>query len=502
MDITALLQLLRRWWLVLALVVLAASWFGHHTAAQRAPVYESEVRLLVGPINADEDVLRASGRLAQTYAELATGTNLRAEVIDELELEVDPEAVDVRASASEVTRLLTVQVRYHDQQQVAVIADGIARRLIALGDRPVPVNPDRIDIGDPAPPPEVRPEGRLSVVSEATVPDGPEAPEETLSAVLSGLAGLAAALAPILLYEYTNPRVRDVTELHELTSVPLLGAVGSHRPRRRRPPSQRLVVNAMPRSLTAESFRVAATELEAAVRTHDRLHSLLVTGTRPDDGSGDLAANLCAALAGSGHRVLLVDDDTAAQQVSRYLDDGSDQGSLTVDLRRGPAMTVLRYRDVMADLDYESSAARHWIDGQLEDHDVVVVHAGPPAGSLSTLVWAGSVDGSILAVRREVTRRSEVTEALAGLARVQANVVGVVFDRRGAGIVRSLRVLLRRQRRRLGGIVRGGADPHDEHVRYEAPDASSETPRARPELASVRPGKSDAVVAERDHGTG
>ncbi len=354
------------------------------------------------------------------------------------------------------------------------------------------------------PPPEVRPEGRLTVVSEPTVPERPEAPDEALSGVLAGLAGFAAALAPILLYEYTNPRVRDVAELHELTSAPLLGALGSHRPLRRRAPEQSLVVNAMPRSMTAETFRVAATELEAAVRTHARLHSLLITGTRPDDGSGDLAADLCAALAGSGHRVLLVDDDIASQQVTRHLDDGSDQRSLAVGLRRGPAMTVLRFRDLMAHLDYESSAARHWIDGQLEDHDVVVVHASPPPGSLSTLVWAGSVDGSILVVRRELTRRSEVTEALASLARVRAEVLGVVFDRRGAGIVRSLRVLLRRQQRRLGDMVRGDepdGDLGEEPLRPEG-DGAPEGDGERPELASVRPRPSHGLVTEPDHGTG
>jgi uncharacterized protein involved in exopolysaccharide biosynthesis len=101
----------RRAWIVV-LATAGAAVAAHVAAAAHPRVHEASAVMLVGPLKADIDTLRASGPLAETYAELAQSRPVLAATDRRLH---EPGAASaITTSANQTTRLLTVEARDAD----------------------------------------------------------------------------------------------------------------------------------------------------------------------------------------------------------------------------------------------------------------------------------------------------------------------------------------------------------------------------------------------------
>jgi Mrp family chromosome partitioning ATPase len=262
-------------------------------------------------------------------------------------------------------------------------------------------------------------------VEPPVTPSEPISPQVELSALLAALAGIVIAAAPILLLEYARQPVRSVEDLQRENSVSVLGVLGAGRPSRRNRGPQRLVIETMPRSHVADTFRSLAAELDS-VRQSTR--SLLVMGTVPGDGSGDVAANLAAALTESGRSVTLVDEDAGERSVSGLLAVREGTAFGLSGIASG-TLYVRPFEGVAAELELDPVRARLWLDSLLESTNRVVVHA-PAGASLTTLLWATAADATIVVVRRDLAQQDKLTATVDRLQRVGATVLGLVFDSR------------------------------------------------------------------------
>ena len=72
MELSGYLAVARRWWWTLIVSAWIAGLTGYLVASAIPPTYESQVKVLVGPLNAPTDVLRSTGLLVQTYAQYVT----------------------------------------------------------------------------------------------------------------------------------------------------------------------------------------------------------------------------------------------------------------------------------------------------------------------------------------------------------------------------------------------------------------------------------------------
>ena len=68
MELSGYFAVVRRWWWTLLVAAWVAGLAGFYVASRIPPTYESSVQLLVGPLNTDDETLRASGQLIQTDA--------------------------------------------------------------------------------------------------------------------------------------------------------------------------------------------------------------------------------------------------------------------------------------------------------------------------------------------------------------------------------------------------------------------------------------------------
>lgn len=138
------LDTIRRWLWLLILTTLVAGMATFWFVKDQSLLYESKVRLIIGPgidtPDPDMNALRAGGQLMQTYAELSmTGPFLQS-IIDEFNLGVSPlllrESIEV--TTNQETQILSIAVRRQDPAQSIAIANFAADKLVELS----PSSPD------------------------------------------------------------------------------------------------------------------------------------------------------------------------------------------------------------------------------------------------------------------------------------------------------------------------------------------------------------------------
>jgi capsular polysaccharide biosynthesis protein len=362
------LGVLQRWRWILVAATLAAGAAGYLTAGGGPPTYESRAVLLVGPISTDLDTLRAAGQLGETYAQIATSGP--ALVATARRAGVRGGRLDVRASASPVTRLLNITVRASDAQLAARVANANAAVLVDRAAQRKPVSP-----------------GYLQVISPASAGDPTTGPGNVTIALVAALAGLLGTLALGLALDRSGTAVHDVDDLEQLSGARCVGRVSRSalRGRRGRDP----VVERDPGSAAADEYRLLAARLGLS-----GLHSLLVIGD--DEDGATVAANLAAALEASGSRVALL--EVESQAAGPRPNGANGQG--------GPKARIAR------------AATKA---------DLVLLHSPGLQQCPAALRWAACTEGTLLVVRRYQTSRDDVQVTAEHLGRARASLVGTVL---------------------------------------------------------------------------
>jgi receptor protein-tyrosine kinase len=386
--------------------------------ANRLPAaYEAEARLLVGPLSADKDTLSAAGAQARTYAALATTTPMLAATARRSGLGTSAAAVRSKVrdvTASDVTRLISIRVRDREPARAATIANALAEVLRA-----------RASIGPPV--------GNLHIVESAAAPRTSVGPSASLIVPLAAVAGLLGAFGIVVLVDSLTTAVRTEGDLAAVSPVAVLGSVNGAR-RGDRP----LVMEAEPHSAAAAGYRLLATKISLS-NSERPLRSILVLDAHGGRSSGRLAANLAAALAEDGTRVVVIDGGEQAGVMELFQQEGKAStekvqrarplriGQLTFDRfrLRGPRLVVVQPRKPSEPL-YPDQAAET-IEHLLTGADLVVLTAPPVDGSASSMVWAHAADATVLVAERDHTKREQMGPAVESLRIAEANVIGTVL---------------------------------------------------------------------------
>ena len=423
MELSGYLATARRWWWTLLVATWIAGLAGYLVATRIPPTYEARALMLVGPYEGDLNTLRASGQLALTYADLVTTTPRLEAAISQVGADLSASELKsaTRVTANDTTRTLTIRVQSGDQVKAAELANALAGQLTAL-----------VSLGTG------RPEGQLLIIEFAAPPASPVAPQVSLIAILTALAGFLGALVVVVLIEYIGATVRSRDDVSRLVPVPFLGQIEGQRSSR---PGRGLVVERLPASRMASSYRIVATKV-AFAETDEPVRSLLLVGAQSGDGTGETAVNVAAALATSGRRTVLVDGDDVDGEATALL--GLDDRPGLAEIIRGQAdasgVILAHGADLhvipvgRSSLDFlDDGAVRRLMDRLLTDHDLVIVAGPPTLGSAEALVYARATDAAVVVVRRDQTKRDALAHAVESLALVGATVLGVVLDARSGG---------------------------------------------------------------------
>jgi capsular exopolysaccharide synthesis family protein len=231
-----------------------------------------------------------------------------------------------------------------------------------------------------------------------------------------------------------------------LTSGTVKGGYYGRRKRRESPhaASQKitpeLAVHEAPLSAVAEAARAIRTNL-MFMSPDNPIRTLLVSSANPSEGKTTVACSIAIAIAGAGHRTLLVDCDLRRPRIHRILGKASDVGLTTALLDETaidglvfptdiPNLFVLPAGPIPpnpADL-MHSDRFRALIEQMRGRFDRVIIDSAPIAPVTDATILSAYVDATVLVVRAFSTKRDQARHALRALHDIGSKTAGVVLN--------------------------------------------------------------------------
>jgi capsular exopolysaccharide synthesis family protein len=429
-DLKDVLAALRSaWWLPAAGLIIGGL-IGLTLSLLTPPAYTAQMQLFVSTTDATtpQAVFQGSQfseQRATSYAQLLTGDELAARVIDNLGLPTTPSTLAANISAEVVPGTVLIDVAATDlsPERAQAIAEEMGRQFPAFvstleasnatGDSPV----------------------KVTVVNPPDLPRGPSSPNTLLNVALGLVAGFLVGLGLAVARVRLDRSVKDGQDAADLAGAPVLGVVVRDEALEN---SHMLHQNSKSRS--AEDYRQIRTNLQFLNVDHPP-KVIMVSSAVPHEGKTTLLLNLALTLAEAGRRVTIVEADLRRPNVSKYLGIVSGVGLTNVlaghaDLEEvvqpyGESGLMVVASGPTPPNPGELLASNHMltlIETLRAANDVVLIDAPPllPVADASGL--AVLVDGVLLSVRYGRTRKEQLRQAAATLEGVGAKTLGLILN--------------------------------------------------------------------------
>lgn len=442
MDLREFLRVLRKNWIVLAVVTLLGGVGGLWAAFTTQATYRSTTQVYASSAGADASVtgqysggLTTAQRVA-TFVQLVSSPMVSEAIANQLGQPglaggINGEIVGSQPTA---TYLITATVTDHSAKRAHTIADAFGK---VFGD--VVNRVETGGSGNSSP-------FRFTVVRPASFNPHALSPNKRLDVALGLILGLVVAVLLAMLRHVLDGSVREVATLSERFGLPVLAVIPA-RPRGQR----RALVAASDEGPGGEAYRQLRTSLQFAGTDGGAARILVVTSPSKTEGKTTTAANLALAMARSGATVALVDADLRRSTLDQFFGPRPGIGLTNVLLgsaalaealqpvqnpdvhgrlrivSAGPSVgnpTELLGSTVMSGFLAELSAA----------HDYVVVDTPALLPVADATVLAAMSDAVLLVVRHGSTQEQAVDEALHMLRQVDAKVIGAVVAMAPAGM--------------------------------------------------------------------
>jgi Mrp family chromosome partitioning ATPase/capsular polysaccharide biosynthesis protein len=340
--------LLRRKWIVLAVVVLvptAAVFF----SLRQPSLYRASAQVLLKQGNLaatlsgiqDTSVYLDPNRVAQTQIELASTPTVAARVLKSAGVnDRSPGALlaSVRISPEPNADILDFSVSDHDPALAVRLANAYAREYTVFRRQldTASLNNALTDVTRRIT--ELKAAGQTSyarsLVSKEQQLRTLKAIEDSNAVVarpadgtvkvqptpkrygVLGLAlGVMLGIGLALIWDALDTRIRSADEIAQRLGLPLLARLPA--PTKQIQKIDGLVMLEHPTSVEAEAFRVLRTNLDF-VNVERNARSIMITSALEEEGKSTTVANLAIALARTGRRVVLVDLDLRRPYLDRF----------------------------------------------------------------------------------------------------------------------------------------------------------------------------------------
>lgn len=289
--------------------------------------------------------------------------------------------------------------------------------------------------------------GTARIVSSALVPEDPVEPRKKLILAAGGFAGLLLAIAIAFLLDLLDQSVKTVKEAKERFGYTVLGiipAVSSADKQYLRPGRSDLsipgvIVRDLPRSPISEAYRMLQANLKFL--TSDKpLKTIVVTSSIPKEGKSEVSANLAAAIAQGGRRVLLVDADMRLPMQHHIWNINNLEGLSHLIVEQRSIQTAIQ--TVMPNLDVltagvippnplallDSQRMATLVSECSTEYDFVIFDTPPLSGTADSSVLGKMSDGVVLVVRPGVVDASKAEAAKEFLTQSGQKVLGMVIN--------------------------------------------------------------------------
>ncbi len=224
--------------------------------------------------------------------------------------------------------------------------------------------------------------------------------------------------------------------------MPTVGGVTRMKGEGGRSEIYRLATLLYPRSRVAEAYRSLRTNIEFS-SVDKPIRNLLVTSAAPGEGKTVTAANLAVAFAQAGRRVLLVDADLRRPGVHDIFGLPNATGLTTLLRSDDASLSAIVHGTEQEGLRVlttgplppnpaellGSQRMRTIVDRLQAGHDLLIVDSAPLHLVADSAILSAFLDGTLLVIDTEHTRRATIRQAREALVKADARVLGAVLNR-------------------------------------------------------------------------
>ena len=283
----------------------------------------------------------------------------------------------------------------------------------------------------------------IAVTTPALTPMAPIRPRTLTNTLLAAIVGAMLAFGLAFLVEYLDDTIHDSEQVRDLLGLATLGAILRVRPRDN--PEAALVTLDKKHSPIAEGYRVLRTNIQFS-GVDEPVRALLITSASPQEGKSTTTANLAVTLAQADQRVILVDTDLRRPTAHKLFNLSNNVGITSALMQRADeaADAVLQDTAVSglrvltsgplppnpSEL-LGSERMRHLVERLRSQCDVLIFDSPPVMAAADAAILSTLVDGTLLVIDADSTRRAEALRAQETLAKVGGRLLGAVLNKLG-----------------------------------------------------------------------
>ena len=288
--------------------------------------------------------------------------------------------------------------------------------------------------------------GRVQSIDEATLPTFAISPNRKRAIFYSSFVGLLLGVALAFGLDRLDDSVKSPDELRDQMELPMLGLIPAIRADRRArrntadTTAGRLITHVDPRSPVAEAYRSMRTNL-AFARAQQSPQAIVVASPGPADGKSTTVANLAITFAQQGQRTLLIDADLRRAVLDKAFNASRSPGLTEVIIGESTFDDVMHQTEVpnlsfIASGRFPPNPAELLGSARMQEilheakarFDVVLLDSPPLLAVTDAAVLATMVDGVVLVIRTQRTKRDAVRRALGHVRSVRGRLLGAVLN--------------------------------------------------------------------------
>jgi capsular exopolysaccharide synthesis family protein len=278
----------------------------------------------------------------------------------------------------------------------------------------------------------------LEVVEWADVPRAPISGGSVQSILVVGAIGFLLSLGTALLLQYMDDMLKTPDDVSRALEVPVLGGIM----RLKKPVSKGKTVSVQKlQPIDDEAYRL----LLARIEHEGNPQTLMVTSSSPAEGKSTTVANLGAIVAQEDKRVVLIDADMRHPTLHKLFGLPMGEGlsnALTAQDRSAvsylrqtgePNLRIMTAGSAGGNpaILLKSERLPAILAELCQETDVIVLDSAPVLAATDALAVASKVQGVLLIVDANRTRRKMAVQAMEMLGSVDARVLGVALNRVG-----------------------------------------------------------------------
>lgn len=388
------------------------------------PKYETVTKIFIGnDIESSEeknnnDELQISEKLMNTYVELIKTEDLVEVALQKVGTDKSVENIleNIEAEISKDTQIIQIKYMSTDAEEAFSIVKAITEEAI-------------IKIK------ALNPSANVQVVREARIPVTPVSPNKIKNILIGFIISLVISVCIILILSYMDNTFKTRDQLEKSIDIPILALI----PRSNERKKGKVELQENPTSIVSEAYRSLRTNIQYS-SFDKKIKTIVLTSAEPSEGKSTTAANLALAMAQDEKKVIILDCDLRKPSLHKVFGISNDNGLSDVllekiDLRSAiqkqesgvHALTVGTFTpnpaevigsQVMESLIYQLKAI----------YDYIIIDTPPVLPVTDSQILASKVDGAILVVRAEVTKKDNLINAKKSLEKVNANIIGAVMN--------------------------------------------------------------------------